>query len=111
MTELRRGDVVYYGERGEFSGKLRPGVVIQRNATLEDAPSITICGITSTAIPDKLARVALIPSPANGLEMASFVMVDKIASIRRQRVRQIFGRLDPEDLIAVDRALRLWLDL
>ena len=111
MIELHRGDVVFYGERGEFSGKLRRGVVVQHNATLVEAPSITLCGITSTSIPGNSARVSVVPSPQNGLELHSFVMIDKIASIGRISVRQVFGRLDPDDMVAVDRALRNWLEL
>ena len=111
MTELRRGDVVHYGERGEFTGKLRPGVIVQHSATLADAPSITLCGLTSTQVPANNARVAVIPSVGNGLDRDSFVMVDKIASIGRGRIRQVFGQLDPSDIDAVDKALRSWLQL
>lgn len=111
MTELHRGDVVFYGERGEYQGKLRPGVVVQRNATLGAAPSVTICGITSTAVPTNIARVAVMPSPTNGLDVPSYVMVDKIASISRARIRTIFGALAPDEMLAVDRALKLWLEL
>lgn len=111
MIELRRGDVVYYGERGEYTGKLRPGVVIQHSATLSDAPSITLCGLTSTAITANSARIAIIPSTHNGLKLPSFVMIDKIASISRDRIRQVFGRLEPDNLVQVDHALRNWLEL
>ena len=111
MIELHRGDVVYYGERGEFSGKLRPGVVVQREATLVEAASVTLCGITSTAIPTNVARIAILPSSENGLDVASYVMIDKIATITRGRVRQVFGRLGSDEIAAVDHALRMWLEL
>ena len=111
MIELHRGDVVYYGERGEFSGKLRPGVVVQREATLSDATSVTLCGMTSTAIPTNVARISILPSPENGLETASYVMIDKVATISRNRVRQVFGRLGPDEIAAVNHALRMWLEL
>lgn len=110
-TELRRGSVVLFGERGEYTGKLRPGVVVQREATLADAPSITLCGITSLAVPGNAARVPLSPSPANGLDKPCWVMVDKLSSISRGRVRSILGALDEHDLKQVDVALRRWLDL
>ena len=111
MIELHRGDVVYYGERGGFTGKLRPGVVVQREATLEVAPSITLCGITNTSMPTNAARIAIAPSPENGLEAPSYIMIDKIASIGRHRVRQVFGQLGQDEIEAVDRALRTWLEL
>lgn len=111
MIELHRGDVVYFGERGEYSGKLRPGVIVQREATLADAPSITLCGLTSTPIPTNGARISVLPSVDNGLEAASFVMIDKIASISKRRIRHVFGRLSPDELASVDHALRIWLEL
>jgi mRNA interferase MazF len=111
MIELRRGDVVFYGERGEYSGKLRPGVIVQRDSTLADSPSITLCGITSFSMPTHAARVSLSPSPENGLEEHSFAMIDKIATIGRSRVRRIFGRLSADEMNAIDRALRAWLEL
>jgi mRNA interferase MazF len=111
MIDLHRGNVVFYGERGEFTGKLRPGVVVQRESTLEDAPSVTLCGITTTAMPTNAARVPVMPSPENGLNTPSFVMIDMIASISRQRVRQVFGQLGQDEIAAVDHALRTWLEL
>ncbi|MFD1611739.1 type II toxin-antitoxin system PemK/MazF family toxin [Sphingomonas tabacisoli] len=111
MIELRRGSVVYYGERGEFTGKLRPGVVVQRDSTLADAPSVTLCGLTSNAMPSHIARVPLVANDTNGLDQLSFVMVDKVVSIGRARIRRLFGQLSMDEMAQVDRALRLWLDL
>jgi mRNA interferase MazF len=111
MIEIGRGDVVFFGERGEHSGKLRPGVVVQRDATLADAPSVTLCGITSDAMPTNLARVPVMPSPDNGLDRPSYVMIDKLASISRKRVRQVFGKLTTDEMAAVDHALKIWLEL
>ena len=111
MIELRRGDVVLYGERGEFSGKLRPGIVVQHDATLAEAPSVTLCGLTSLPMPSHASRVAVSPSPENGIDLPSYVMVDKVVSIGRVRVREKFGRLSQDEIAAVDDALRHWLDL
>lgn len=111
MIELHRGDVVYYGERGKFTGKLRPGVIVQSEATMADAPSVTLCGITTTSMPTHMARIAVSPSVANGLQRPSWIMIDKVASISRARVREVFGRLEVDEIEAVDEALRRWLDL
>ena len=111
MIELHRGDVVYYGERGEFTGKLRPGLVVQRDVTLANAPSVTLCGITSTPMPSHASRVPVSPSPLNGLDAPSYIMVDKIVSVSRARIRRVFGKLEPDVGLTVDTALRRWLDL
>jgi mRNA interferase MazF len=111
MIELHRGDVVFFGERGEFTGKLRPGVVVQREATLADAPSVTLCGITTRPMPTHAARVAIAPSIEHGLEQPSYVMIDKVVSIGRARVRRVLGKLGADEITAVDEALRTWLEL
>ena len=111
MIELHRGDVVFFGERGEFTEKLRPGVIVQRESTLADAPSVTLVGLTSVAIPTNAARIAITPTPENGLDATSYAMVDKIASIGRTRIRQVFGQLNQDELSAIDQGLRMWLEL
>jgi mRNA interferase MazF len=111
MTDLRRGSVVFFGDRGEFTGKLRPGIIIQRQSSLDVAASITLCGLTSDPTAGNIARVAISPTSANGLDRPSWVMIDKIASIGRARIRQVFGVLSEDDLSSVDRALRHWLEL
>jgi mRNA interferase MazF len=109
--ELHRADVVFYGEKGEYTGKLRPGVIVQRNASLRDSPSITLCGITSDPMPSHAGRVPLSPSSENGLDRPSYVMIDKIVSISRGRIRHQLGRLSEDEIDQVDIALRRWLDL
>ena len=111
MTDLARGSLVTFSDRGEYTGKPRPGLVVQRGSTLADAPSITLCGLTTAPVPANAARVSLMPSPDNRLHEISYVMVDKIVSISRARIRTIFGRLEGEEMEAVDTALRRWLDL
>ena len=111
MIELRRGDIVLYGERGEYTGKLRPGVVLQRDSTLDDAPSVTLCGLTSLSMPAHGSRVAVSPTPLNGLDTDSHVMADKIVSISRKRIRIKLGILGTDEQSQVDLALRRWLGL
>jgi mRNA-degrading endonuclease toxin of MazEF toxin-antitoxin module len=38
-------------------------------------------------------------------------MIDKLASISRKRVRQVFGKLTTDEMAAVDHALKIWLEL
>jgi mRNA interferase MazF len=55
--------------------------------------------------------VAIAADRENGLETPSEIMVDKISSLRRDRIREQIGRLSPTDLAAVGEALRQWLAL
>lgn len=36
-------------------------------------------------------------------------MVDKIVSMKREKMREAFGRLDDETMLRVNRALAVWL--
>jgi mRNA interferase MazF len=111
MTELQRGAVISYAERGDFTSKPRPGIVVQRTSSLAASPSITLCGLTTFGEATEIARFAIVPSPENGLREVSFVMVDKIATIKRSRVREVIGTLSPADMQRLDASLRAWLEL
>ncbi len=58
-----------------------------------------------------LFRVAVEPSPANGLRMRSFVMADKVTTVRIDKLGQPFGRLEEDAMRAVNRALALFLGI
>ena len=58
-----------------------------------------------------LVRIALAPSPRNGLRKPSQLMVDKLFSVPIQALGAVVGQLEPQVLIELDLALRDWLDL
>ena len=107
--ELRRGAVVLAVTPGDF-GKVRPGVVVQSDAVLWDHPTVVVCPMTSDLRGLRL-RVSIVPDAANGLQVASEVMVDKVSALAPQRIRDTIGQLSADDLAAVDRALVLLLGL
>lgn len=111
MTDLSRGALALFAERGDCTSKPRPGVIVQHPATLSASASITLCGLTTHRVPPNEARVVVMPSEENGLHEVSFVMVDKIASINRTRIRSVIGTLDDMTMRQVDQALRRWLAL
>jgi mRNA interferase MazF len=51
------------------------------------------------------------PSPENGLEKVCRITVDKIATIRKDKVRQVIGRLDEDTIIRLNRSMAFWLGL
>lgn len=59
----------------------------------------------------RLFRIAIAPDEANGLDQASEIMIDKISSLRRERIGRRVGALSRFDLEAVDAALAAWLGL
>lgn len=104
---MRRGDLVAVALQGDL-GKPRPALIIQSDL-FDTHPSLTILPVTSTLRAAPLFRIAVKPSELNGLTKPSQVMVDKPQSVAREKVGAVFGRLDDETMLAVNRALAVFL--
>jgi len=85
--------------------------VVQSDLFNKTHASITVAPVTSTIVDTPLFRVTVDPSRRNGLRLLSQVMVDKITTIRRQRLGQPIGRLEEDVMGRVSRALALWLGI
>ena len=105
--EVRRGDLVTVALQGAY-GKPLPALVIQSDL-FDEHPSVTLLPVTSELRATPLFRVAVDPSPDNGLHVPSQVMVDKAQSVPRDKVGAVIGHLDAETLLAVNRALAVFL--
>ena len=57
------------------------------------------------------ATCAVEPSAANGLRTVSQIMVDKIATVRREKIAHVVGHIDDLTMVRVNRAAILWLGL
>ncbi len=62
---MRRGDLVTVALQGE-QGKPQPALVVQSDL-FGELPAVTVLPITSTIVDAPLLRVAVQPSPHNGL--------------------------------------------
>ncbi|MEH3107949.1 MAG: type II toxin-antitoxin system PemK/MazF family toxin [Sphingomonas fennica] len=108
---MRRGSIVIAADRGDFSGKPRPYVVVQATAALEGTTAITLCPITTHLTGAALMRVPVLRLDGTGLLEASEIEVDRIRTIRRSRVKAPIGAVSDDILKQVDAALRRWLEL
>lgn len=106
---MTRGDFVTIAIQGDY-GKPRPAVIIQADQFHEHA-TVTVLPVTSTLVAAPLFRIAIQPSDANGLQKASQVMVDKAITVKRSRVGQVFGRIDPDSMLEVERCLAVFLGI
>jgi mRNA interferase MazF len=104
---MRRGDLATVAIPGDF-GKPRPALVIQSDQ-FADAATVTVLLLSGTLVEAPLIRVGVEPSPENGLRKRSQVMVDKAMTVKRDKLGEPFGRLDDETMVAVNRALALFL--
>lgn len=106
---MKRGDLVTVALQGDL-GKPRPALVIQSD--LFDAhPSVTILPVTSELrdAPAPLFRILVNPTELSGLAKPSQIMVDKPQSIAREKIGEVFGLLDDETMLAVNRELAVFL--
>ena len=104
---MRRGDLVTIVLQGAY-GKPRPALIIQSDLFSEH-PSVTIIPITSELRDTPLFRVPVRYGESSGLRKPSEAMVDKVQTIPREKIGAVFGRLAEEDMLAVNRALAVFL--
>jgi mRNA interferase MazF len=105
---MSRGDFVLVVSVGDYR-KPRPALVVQSDLYNGTHHSVTICLVTSTLVDAPLFRIPIKPLKRNGLSVTSQVMVDKIQSARRDRIKDVIGSASQSELAAVDAALRGWL--
>ena len=108
---LTRGAIVVVASRGAYTGKPRPALVVQSDLFNDTHASVTICPITSDRVDAPLFRLTVSAGQRTGLRRSSQVMVDKIVTVPRATLGAEIGRCNPDELEAVEEALRLWLGL
>jgi len=104
-----RGDIVTVAMPGDF-GKPRPALIIQANQ-FNAHSSVTVLLLTSTNVQAPLLRVSVQPSDNNGLRKPSQVMIDKIMTIKRERLGPAIGRLDSDIMIEIERRVAMFLGI
>jgi len=107
---MKRGDVVIVSAPGDF-GKPRPAVVIQSDIFDQGEGTVVLCLVTSSLQNTPLYRLTVEPTQQNGLKEKSQIMVDKIFTFRRKRIRGPIGTIDKATMLKVNRALILFLGL
>ena len=108
---MLRGDIYAVAGAGDFSGKPRPGLVVQSDLYNEFHPSVTVCPLSSHMTGDSLYRIPIYPDTQNALKWESEIEIDKIQAIWLHRLGRPIGRASDEVMAMVDAALRRWLDI
>ncbi|HTQ33844.1 MAG TPA: type II toxin-antitoxin system PemK/MazF family toxin [Stellaceae bacterium] len=107
--EIARGDIIIGSLPGDF-GKPRPMLVVQDDA-FQGMSSLTVLPLTSDLRTASSIRITLEPSEQTGLRERSQIMIDKTGTLLRTRIGQRIGRVDPNMMQTVGRALRDFLGL
>ena len=109
--EFKRGDIVLCADKdGTFTSKPRPVVVVQNTDYIEGIESLTVCPLT-TVLSVASVRLRLKPNAETGLKELSDIEIDKVTTIRKNRVSAKIGTVSEKDQAKINYALRVWLDL
>jgi mRNA interferase MazF len=109
-VEVARGDVVLMVVPSDL-GRPRPGIVVQADQFSGGLSTVFICPVSSDLQVELALRPLIEVAPGNGLRLRSQIMTDKLVALRRDRIRQVIGRIDAETSERLDRALLLVLGL
>ena len=104
-----RGEIVTIVLPGAY-GKPRPALVIQSDL-FNALGAVTVLPVTSELRTAPLMRIALDPSDANGLRRKSQIMIDKTQTVPREKLGSTIGKVEPETLVTVERALATFLGI
>ena len=106
---MRRGEI-WTAAGGVYATKPRPVLIIQDDH-FAATDSVTVIPMTTTAVDAPLLRIPVDPTPTNGLEQPSQLMVDKVTTTRRSSVQKRLGILASTDLLRVERSLLVFLGM
>ena len=92
------------------SGKPRPAVIIQAD-WFDALPTVVVLPLTSSLQDAAVTRIDVAPTDENGLRVPSQIAVDRPQTVRRPKLGSTIGRVDNDVMLAVHRALAVFLGL
>ncbi len=104
-----RGDFVTIAMQGDF-GKPRPALVIQSDQ-FDEHSTVTVLLVSSALVDAPLLRVTVQPTPVNGLQKPSQVMVDKAMTVKRDKLGEVFGSASDSAMLEIRRCLAVFLGI
>ena len=104
-----RGNFVTIAMQGDF-GKPRPALIVQSDKFNAHA-TMTVLLVTTALIDAPLFRVNVTPDDKNGLKQTSQVMVDKIMTIKRDKLGEVFGSASDELMVEINRSIAVFFGI
>ena len=106
---MKRGELVTIAMQGDF-GKPRPALVIQADKFGAHA-TVTVLLVSTTLVEAPLFRVTVKPGEGNRLRTTSQIVVDKIMTLRRDKLGAAFGSVGDGTMLEVARSLAVFLGI
>ncbi len=107
---MRRGELWTAAGGAHCTGKPRPVLIVQDDR-FGATDSVTVCPLTSDPTEIPLLRIPVPAGEATGLTRPSRIMVDKLTTVPRARLGERIGYVADTDMLALARALIVFLDL
>jgi mRNA interferase MazF len=104
---VKRGEL-WLVAGGVYASKPRPALIVQDDLFAE-TDSVTVCPLTTTPVDAPMLRVLIPADGTSGIRQPSYLMVDKLTTVRRANVSQLVGKLRPEQLIEFERRALVFL--
>ncbi len=115
---MRRGEiwlVDFEPVLGSEADKSRPAVIVSNDFANQHASAVGFGTLTVVPVTSSLARVldfqVELAAKETGLKRDSKAQAEQIRSVDVRRLQRRLGRLTPSLSLALDRALKLHLDL
>lgn len=110
--QLNKGDIVTIRSKQQgYGAKARPVIVYQNSLFNQYVESVTVIPLTSLLLPNNSFRILISPDAHNGLLQASQAMIDKISTFHGSDIGDKIGIIQNEQIILLNKAISLWLDL
>ncbi len=106
---MKRGELWTVAAPGDYTSKPRPALILQSDR-FDATNSVAVCPLTSDPT-ESLLRIAIDPTEANGLTATSRIMIDKITTVRRNRLGGVIGTLTDAEMLAVNRSMLVFLGI
>lgn len=114
MPYPKRGDIYWVKLDpviGSEISKTRPALVISNDIGNEYSDRVIVAPITSKGLSRIYPFEVAIPKGTAGLEEDSKIILDQIRTVDKARLANRVGKLSPEMMFKVDRAISLSLGL
>jgi len=111
---IKRGDIFYADLSpvvGSEQGGIRPVIIIQNDVGNRYSPTVIVSAITSQINKAKLPTHVETSSEEYGLNKDSVVLLEQVRTLDKRRLKEKIGHMTDEDMIKVDVALKISLDL
>ena len=96
---------------GSEQGGLRPVLIVQNDMGNRYSPTVVVLAVTSQLQKARLPTHVPVPAAGHGLQKDSVILAEQLRTLDKRRLHERIGRLAPEYMTAVGRALAVELGL